>query len=361
MTAALHLLTPAAALLALCVVVPLALLLVTERRNRRLCALLGLPTRSVLARLELPAAVLAISGLLGVAAAQPVLRTEHTRFARRDAQAFVVVDTSRSMAAQASPASPARFQRAVRFAERFRAALPEIPAGVASFTDRVVTHLLATSNIAAFDATLQQAIGIDRPPPAEHEKVATSFSVLPQLPQAGSFSPRARRRLLVLLTDGESQRYTPAVVAQSLRLAHAGLEVVRFWGPRERVFVHGVAERYRPDPASTPAFAALGHRSVGGRVFGPRDVAAAAAAARTFFGTGPTGTVSVRRRTVVLTSWVALAALLPGGLALIRSGGGRTRRSAVRSADTVRNLVRGVNQVPEVDPANLVHTTNQVR
>ena len=329
---------PAALLAVPVLLLPLAAAALVAHRRRRLLAVLRLPPP---ARRRVAGAALlgaAAAALLVVAAAEPALVRSQPRLVRTDAELFVVVDTSRSMAAQASPASPARFQRAVRFADRFRAALPEIPAGVASFTDRVVTHLLATSNIAAFDATLQQAIGIDRPPPAEHEKVATSFSVLPQLPQAGSFSPRARRRLLVLLTDGESQRYTPAVVAQSLRLAHAGLEVVRFWGPRERVFVHGVAERYRPDPASTPAFAALGHRSVGGRVFGPRDVAAAAAAARTFFGTGPSATVSVRRRTVSLAPWVALAALLPGGLALIRGGGGH-------GASRIPTLVRGVNQV----------------
>jgi von Willebrand factor type A domain len=189
-----------------------------------------------------------------------VLVRSQTRHVRTDAELYVVLDTSRSMAASESPRSPTREERAKRFALAFRAALPEIPAGVASFTNRILPHLVPASDPATFDSTIAQAIGVDRPPPSQPIAVATSYNVLSDLIGPGAFAPRIRHRLLVLLTDGESQAYSPERVAQSLRSARTGLIVVRFWRASERVFVHGVSAGYLPTSSSIGPLADLGRR-----------------------------------------------------------------------------------------------------
>ncbi len=95
-------LTPIAAVVAAAGLIPLALALLNHRRAARVRAVLGLEPAGAGRRLEVPVAIAAISGLLGIAAAQPVVRTEQPRFARRDAQVFVAIDVSRSMLASAT-------------------------------------------------------------------------------------------------------------------------------------------------------------------------------------------------------------------------------------------------------------------
>lgn len=106
-------LSPYAALAGLAALVPLGAVLIRERRAGRVRATLG--AAGPPARTHAPAAVaLAVGfGLLGAAAAQPVVRTERTVDARTDAEAFAVFDISRSMLASASPGAPRRLERAI--------------------------------------------------------------------------------------------------------------------------------------------------------------------------------------------------------------------------------------------------------
>jgi hypothetical protein len=331
LSATLEFLTPLAALAAPAALVPAAAVLLQSRRRAAMLAKLGLAPPPLARRLGVALAAAAASALLIVAAAQPVLHRFQPRSVRADAELYVVLDTSRSMSASASSSSPTREERAKRFAIALRAALPEIPSGVASFTDRLLPHLLPSSDVATFDATVREALGIDRPPPSAHLTLATSYDMLSQLPSGGAFSPHVRHRLLVLLSDGESQTYLPARVSQSLRDAHASLLLVRFWNSDERVFVRGAPAGYRPTPSSSLALADLGAHSVAARVFGGQDVAAAADAARGFFGSGPTRAIGVQHGSVPLAPWLTLVALVPLCLVLGRRGGGSSpRRRALR-------------------------------
>jgi len=340
---ALHFLTPEAAIAAPAALVPAVAVLLHSRRRRRVLALLGLAPAPLARRLGIALATAAACGLLVAAAAQPVLVRSQTRDVRTDAELYVVLDTSRSMAASASPTSPTREARAKRFAIALRSALPDIPAGVASFTDRVLPHLVPSSDAVTFESTIAQAIGVDRPPPSTPVPLATSYSVLSQLAGTGGFAPEADRRLLVLLTDGESQPYTPAEVARSLHTARTDLLVVRFWRRAERVFVRGVSAGYVPTPSSTAPLIGLGRLSVGSRVFGEHDAPAAARAARSFFGSGSSRALVGRRTSLPLAPWLTLAALLPLGLVLGRHGGG-TR--APKTATSVRALPHGATAPP---------------
>ena len=143
--------------------------------------------------------------LLGIAAAQPAIRAPETANVRTDAQAMFVIDTSRSMLAGSGPGEPTRLARAQRAAMRLRSALDDVPAGVGTLTDRALPNLLPVADVAAFDATVERAIGIERPPPQEVNVTATTLAPLSELATQGYYSPSARRRLLVVLTDGESR------------------------------------------------------------------------------------------------------------------------------------------------------------
>jgi hypothetical protein len=138
--------------------------------------------------------------------------------------------------------------------------------------------------------------------------VATTFDVLSQLATAGYFPRDSRRRLAILLTDGESSLYNPAAVATQLALGRVGLLVVRFWHAGERVYTNGKAERYRPDPRSLPPLRLLTARGLG--VVDESKLSAAERRARRWLGTGPS-TPTGRPERVELAPYAALAAIVP--------------------------------------------------
>lgn len=312
-------LSPLGWLVALAALVPVVAALIRGRWDRALRRSLSLPAPSLAGRLA-PVGLSALAVLLLAAAtARPALRTSGSRGVRTDAQVFFVLDTSRSMLARL-PHGRTRYARAVAAAATLRARLAGVPAGLASLTDRPLPHLFPTADERLFSSVLHESIGIERPPPASGNQVlgvVTSFDSLAQVAGHGYFSPVARRRLLILLTDGESNRFAPAALAAALRRRHVGLLVVRFWDARERVYQPGgQTERYRPEPGSLRPLEALS-AALGEPVFGEHALARVARAARARLGTGPTRAVAAPSR-IELAPYLALAAVLPVALVLRR-------------------------------------------
>jgi hypothetical protein len=306
-------LTPAGALLALAVFLPLIALAAGARRVHGVRTALGLGrprTGTDVARLT---ALIAVFGLLALAATQPALSHEKSQRVRRDAQVLFVVDTSRSMAASPGGTGATRLARATAAAAKLRASIPDVESGIATLTDRVLPNLLPVADIPSFDATLQRSVGIERPPPRSVAVRATTYAALSEIPAAGFFGSAAKRRVVVLLTDGESAPFNPGAVAASLRAAE--LVVVRVWRAGESI---AGEPAYRPDPAGAATLAALA-AAAGGRVFGESDIGAAGAAIRAKLGSGPTARITTRRRQeTALAPFVVLAALVPLGLFLRR-------------------------------------------
>ena len=316
-------LSPLGGLLVLAAVLPLAGLALAGRRVAAARTLLGLERPPGGAPRSTVVALAAVPVLLGIAAAQPAIRAPETANVRTDAQAMFLIDTSRSMLAAPSAGEPSRLARAQRAAVRMRSALGDVSAGVGTLTDRALPNLLPVADAAAFDATVERAIGIERPPPQEMNVNATTLAPLSELATQGYYSPSARRRLLVVMTDGESRAYDVGEVGTS-----AARGTRRFVDPRALLEL-GRARLSLVGPAGGGVPAARGEspRARPARRGGRRsELRRGRARRRDYSGTeragnGPTASQGIRPRTIPLAPYVAAAALLPLALLFRRRGG----------------------------------------
>jgi hypothetical protein len=224
------------------------------------------------------------------------------------------------MAASATARSLTRLDRAVAAAVRLRTAIADVPSGVATLTDRVLPDLDPVVDAASFDAVATRAVAIESPPPAAADVRATTFSALGDVATGNYFGPKAARRLVILLTDGESNPVDTTQLANALSPARGYRFVaVRFWHGGEGVYrPDGKAETaYRPDPLGRVVLDGVA-RALGGRAFDESRLAAATAYLRRAAGTGPTtsapATTSSR---TPLAPYLAAAALLLLAVALV--------------------------------------------
>ena len=284
-------LTPLGALAALAALLPLGAAVHGRARASGVARRLGLdPPRRWLLGARTVAGSAAIA-LLGLAAAQPALTDERFVRERTDVAALFVLDTSRSMAASLTPTSPTRLARAITAAVQLRAAIPEVPAGVATFTDRVLPDLLPVADVASFDAVVRRAVTIEDPPPSMPAVRATGYANLDEIATGNYFAQGVRRRVIVLLTDGESNPFDPGPLADQLGVNHGyRFLALRFWNQSEEVFdADGRPEpAYHPDPTGRVLLAVLAG-ALGGRAFEEGEIQGAASYLRQAVGRGPTG------------------------------------------------------------------------
>jgi hypothetical protein len=316
---ALEFLTPLGALLALAVLVPLAAYLAISRRADRVRLALRLPDLDLRRRVVPLGALLAVGGLLGLSAAQPVLRHSTTRQVRTDAEVLIAMDITRSMLARESPGAATRLVRAKAAAARLRASLDEVPVGLASLTNRVLPHLFPSADEDVFRAALERTIGIERPPPGSNflasqqgePSKATDLGALATVASQHFYSPAARRRVLVVLTDGESTPISSTTVAGRLREGAIETVFVQFWRRNERVFSGGRPEpQYVPDPAARLILDGLAS-AARGSVFDESNVDEASRATRDAVGGGPTVARGQHPDRTALAPYLAIAAFLP--------------------------------------------------
>ena len=307
------LLTPLCGFTALGAPLVLAATLVARRRAEAVRAALRLPSSE--RRTSIVRAALATAGvvLLGLAAAQPALTRTSSSRVRQTVQAVFVMDTSRSMAAARSPRARTRLDRAVATAVRLRDAIPDVESGVLTLTDRVLPDLLPVADRQGFAGVATRAVRIESPPPRSASVRATSYSALADIARGNAFAPTAARRIVVLLTDGESSPVQTGELARALPASDGYRFLsVRFWNAGESVFgPEGKAEgAYRPDPSGRATLRDLA-ASLGGRSFEEKQVTAARSYLRTLAERGPTmkATVAERRR-VTLAPYLALVGLL---------------------------------------------------
>ncbi|HZQ90148.1 MAG TPA: vWA domain-containing protein [Gaiellaceae bacterium] len=311
-------LTPGDAVFVLAAAVPLAALVVTERRSRRIRDLLGLKGSGRRAIVQAALALVLLPALVAIAAAQPVVVRQQSVKERGDAQAFIVFDTSDSMRASSGPLAPTRLARSKKIALRLQHALGDVPVGIATMTDRVLPDLMPTTDPALFDRTLAQSVGIDEPPPSQqyqHNR-ATNLQALVPVVNSHFFSEAAKRRLLVVFTDGEASR--------DLQLYALGMGrqmrpvFVHMWATGERIYRHG-----KPDPfyVADPSSADLLKRAAdlsNGKVFDESQVGPLLSWAKHLVGHGSTKAHVNAYARIALAPWFALAGVFPLGFLFYR-------------------------------------------
>ena len=243
-------------------------------------------------------------------------------------QVVVALDSSRSMLAASAPGRPQRWQRARAFARRLHSELPGVPMGLSSLTNRLLPYLFPTSDGRAYDLVLDQAYGIERPPPAlTLDRWVTVFDPLTEVTVRRFFSPRVHKHVLVVLSDAEAHPFDARAVLQRLERAGTMPVVVRFWRPGERIFQPGSASYRATQPdALTPL------RRAGWPAFSETQLDAAARFIRDAVGHGPVVRVGYAQEDVQLAPLLALAAFVPLLLLVLPGGHLRSRWSRRRAA-----------------------------
>jgi hypothetical protein len=303
-------LTPLAGLVAVAVILPLAAFVRGEQRVAHVRSVLRLDPPGG-SRRHTIAVIVALALLVGTGAAQPVLEQRREQSARTDAQAFFLLDTSRSMLAAPAAGESTRFERALAAARRMRSSLPELPIGIASLTDRVLPMIFPSANPETFERVLRYSIGVDRPPSREANNTrASALDATMAVPERNFFRG-PRRRLLVVFSDAETQRLHPQRLATRFRDSGIETILVRIGTPVEQIYgPGGDVEPYQSDPASAAAAEAYA-AAVGGRAFAEDELDRAIEAARRAIGSGRS-TVRVEASDVrPLGPFVFLAALAP--------------------------------------------------
>lgn len=259
--------SPGWAVVGLALALPLVALGLTEHRAGRVRELLHLRRPDSLA-MAAPGVALALVGcLVAVAAAQPVLVVRDEQLIRRDAEVYLILDNSRSMLAASAPGEPNRFERARRLATELRREFPDLPIGLASMTDRLLLHLFPTTDAATYGATLQRALGVDRPPPRLPSTRATALSAAAEATVWNYFSEAAKQRIAVVLTDGEGQPNDPESMRSALRDGvRARFLFVHVWDEDEQVFGPDGPESYAADPGSFGLLSRVAE-AAGGRAY----------------------------------------------------------------------------------------------
>jgi hypothetical protein len=223
------------------------------------------------------------------------------------------------MTARASRTAPTRLERAKREAEEIIPKLGTIPVGLAAMTDRVLPVLMPTPNTGLVRRTLDQSVGIDRPPPGQlYTGRATTFASLYPIGRYNFYSPGVRHQILVVFTDGEAAPVPSPIGYELARAMTVHPLFVHVWAPTERIYAHGrVDPHYKPDPNSPAALSRFAN-AAGGRVFGESDLRELTKTIRAEAGSTPVTTDVNGYARVALAPWFVLAGVVPLGFLLYR-------------------------------------------
>lgn len=305
-------LTPLGTLFVLAAALPLAALVLTERRAGAIRRALDVPGPRRRTLVPVAVALVLLTSLVAVAAAQPVVVRRSLVNERADAQAFFLFDTSRSMQASVARGQPTRLQRAKRMALKLRATLPDVPVGIASMTDRSLPNIMPTTDEALFRRALAQSVAIDHPPPSQpYEGRATNFQALIPLVDSHFYGTSVQRRLLVVFTDGEAAPLSTVLrVTLHWRVAPVFVHV---WNPADRIYLPDgrVDPNYRADPGSDAALRELATLAGANRVLTEQEGKQAARDARRAVGFAGTHERVDAYARIPLAPWIVLAGIVP--------------------------------------------------
>ena len=277
------------------------------------------------------ALIAAFAALLALAAMQPVVRTQTSLRARTDAQAFVILDVSRSMAASPAPGRPLAARAGAQ-----RGALHRGPARRRAGRARDAHRPCAPGSLPDVGSSAPSTRRRRRSPSRIRRRARSTPSRRRSTPSARSRPRGSSRKASTngrssLVTDGESRPFDPTGVARSLGASGIQLALVRVGDGADRVWrPDGKPEaNFRPDPRgaalSIGRLASAAHAPDGSRLRAGRRASARQRAER--------------RRRRAATDTLARAAArdpraVPLGL-LLGAGGARRRLRGVTFSNQV--------------------------
>jgi von Willebrand factor type A domain len=232
--------------------------------------------------------IAAVAVLLSLAAAQPVVSATASTEGREGAEVIVVVDITRSMLARRAPTEATRLERAQQIAKELRAGVSDVRIGIASLTDRILPHLFPTLSTNAFTATIDRAIGIERPPPDRRANRATSIGAIEDLGSANFFEDQSDRRIAVVITDGETVEVEFGRLIARLEEGRVRTLFVQVWREDEAIFMEDGTRNalYKPDPTAPRDLRRIAG-ALDGAVFVEGEVQQLVDAVEAQLGTGP--------------------------------------------------------------------------
>ena len=186
-------------------------------------------------------------------------------------------------------------------------------------TDRLLPHLFPTTDRRLLAAALERTMDVEAPGPSNFYLTrATTLDALAAAPTLNYFPAAVKNRVLVVLTDGETQPLEEDLASAFQRKPLVETVFVRLWGADERIYLTGVAEfGYTADPESEAALARVA-TAVGGRVVAEGDPGELRGVVLDLLGTGPTIDRRHEGSRLALMPWITLAAFLPLGFVLLR-------------------------------------------
>jgi hypothetical protein len=301
-------LTPRAALVGLAFVVPLLTLARREKPHSRVRSILGLHRPGLTGVLVRPFGIVALAALVAATAAQPAVRDTDSTQVRSDAELFLTFDVSRSMLATGAPGGRPRMERARTLGSVVHSALPEVPTGVATLTNRMMPLLFPTGDARGVAAVIDHSLRIMQPPPERLTAArASSLAALSLAADRSYFNPSARKRVLVVFSDLDSDFFSLDGTLRLLRQHRIEPFLVRVAVPGERIFDSaGRPNAYVSE--STVTVGAL--RRAKWHAFEEGETGRLVSEIRAYLGDGPVGASGVVESQRNLAPLFALAALL---------------------------------------------------
>lgn len=230
-------LTPQAALVGIVFAAPLVMLAIRERAYSRVRATLGLRRPPVARVLIRSVGIVALAALVAATAAQPAVRATDPTRVRSDAEMFLTFDVSRSMLATGAPGGVVRLERARALGRDVHSALRDLPTGVATLTNRLMPLLFPTGDARGVTAVIDHSLQIMQPRPERLTAArASSLAALSLAADRSYFNPSARKRVLVVFSDLDTDYFSLEGTLRLLRKHRIEPFVVRVAAPGERVF-----------------------------------------------------------------------------------------------------------------------------
>ncbi len=254
-----------------------------------------------------PVGLIVLAALVAATAAQPAVRATDSTPVRSDAELFLTFDVSRSMQASRAPGDVVRLERARALGRQVHLALPDVPTGVATLTNRMMPLLFPTGDERGVTAVIDHSLRLMQPQPAALTAArASSLAALTLAADRSYYNPSARKRALVVFSDLDSDFFSLEGTLRLLRQQRIEPFLVRVAAPGERIFdAAGRPNAYVSE--STVTTDAL--RRARWHAFEEDESARLVTEIRAYLGRGPVGASGLVESQRSLAPWLALVAV----------------------------------------------------